>query len=107
MSCLPSPIEPIQRRRGRNRSLSADAEMALYNLYNRLGPEDTVEELARSFNVCRRTVYIILDRVRTRLKNEVAPVSSNDSGGSTVPEGEPQSQTRPNSTLPDAGGNGA
>ncbi len=57
-----------------------------------------VARACRDVGLIRATYY--------RLKNENAPVSDND-GGSTVPEGEPQSQTRPNSTLPDAGGNGA
>ena len=52
---------------------------------------------------CRR---IGLDRTTYYRIKKNAPVSDND-GGSTVPEGEPQSQTRSKSTLPDAGGNGA
>ena len=51
-----------------------------------------VARACRDVGLIRATYY--------RLKNEVAPVSDND-GGSTVPEGEPQSQTRSKSTLPD------
>lgn len=85
------------RRRGR---APIDASIAALVIQDYLCDQvATVSEIAERHGVTKQTLYNILRRNGVDFNKKIAPVSSNDSGGSTVPEGEPQSQTRSKSTL--------